>query len=71
MVAPSFSTGNPILDFIYILLNGISEVPLISSPLTGLLILTGVFIASKESRHYDGSIRTNRSSSRINDGRIV
>lgn len=48
MVAPSFSTGNPILDFIYILLNGISEVPLISSPLTGLLILTGVFIASRK-----------------------
>jgi len=41
-------TGNPILDFFYILLNGISEVPLVSSALTGLLILIGVSIASRK-----------------------
>ena len=48
MVAPSFITGNPILDFLYLLLNGISEVPLISSPLAGVLILIGVLIASRK-----------------------
>ena len=48
MVAPSFNTGNPILDFFYMLFNGISEVPLISSALTGALILIGVLIASRK-----------------------
>jgi urea transporter len=45
---PTYSTGNPILDFFYILFNGISEVPLFSSPITGILILAGVFIASRK-----------------------
>jgi urea transporter len=45
---PTFSSGNPILDFFYILFNGISEVPLFSSPITGILILAGVFIASRK-----------------------
>jgi urea transporter len=48
MAAPSFVTGNPTLDLIYILLNGISEVPLISAPLTGILILIGTIIASRK-----------------------
>lgn len=48
LVAPSFSTGNPIWDFFYMLFNGISEVPLISSALTGALILIGVLIASRK-----------------------
>lgn len=45
---PTFSTGNPLLDFIYILFNGISEVPLVSSVITGVLILIGVAIASRK-----------------------
>lgn len=45
---PSFSSGNPILDFFYILFNGISEIPLISSPITGIFIFAGVFIASRK-----------------------
>jgi urea transporter len=45
---PTFSSGNPLLDFFYILFNGISEVPLFSSPITGILILAGVFIASRK-----------------------
>src|SRR5919108_1249516 len=44
----NFSTGNPILDLFYILFNGISEVPLISSPITGILILAGIFLASRK-----------------------
>ncbi len=44
----SFTTGNPILDFLYILLNGIVEVPLISAPLGGALILAGVTLASRK-----------------------
>jgi len=47
VAAPSFTTGNPLLDGLYAILNGISEVPLISSPLTGLLILAGVTLASR------------------------
>jgi len=47
MAAPSFITGNPVIDLIYIILNGISEVPLISAPLAGALILTGTLIASR------------------------
>jgi urea transporter len=43
---PSFSTGDPLLDFFYILFNGISEVPLFSAPLNGILILAGVLLAS-------------------------
>ncbi len=43
---PSYSTGEPLLDFFYILFNGISEVPLFSSPLNGILILAGVLLAS-------------------------
>ena len=45
---PTFSTGNPILDIFYILFNGISEVPLFSSPITGISILAGVFLASRK-----------------------
>lgn len=49
MAGPAnFVSGDPILDFFYILFNGISEVPLISSPVTGILILAGVFIASRK-----------------------
>ncbi|NHI03432.1 hypothetical protein DYY67_1744 [Candidatus Nitrosotalea sp. TS] len=44
----TFSTGNPIVDFFYILFNGISEIPLFSSPITGILILSGVLIASRK-----------------------
>jgi urea transporter len=48
MLGPAgFSTGNPALDFFYILFNGISEVPLFSSPITGILILAGVILASR------------------------
>lgn len=45
---PSYSTNNPALDFFYILFNGISEVPLFSSPINGILILAGVFLASRK-----------------------
>ena len=45
--AANFSTGNPGLDFFYTLFNGISEVPLFSSPINGILILAGVFVASR------------------------
>jgi len=45
--AANFSTGNPALDFFYTLFNGISEVPLFSSPVTGILILAGVIVASR------------------------
>lgn len=48
MAIPTFSTGNPALDFFYILFNGISEVPLFSSPITGILIVAGVFLASRK-----------------------
>ncbi|MDQ4073664.1 MAG: urea transporter, partial [Thermoproteota archaeon] len=48
MAIPTFTTGNPILDFFYILFNGISEVPLLSSPVTGILILAGVLLASRK-----------------------
>jgi urea transporter len=47
MVVPDFVSNNAILDFFYILFNGISEVPLFSSPITGILILAGVFLASR------------------------
>ncbi|MFZ0557427.1 MAG: urea transporter, partial [Nitrososphaeraceae archaeon] len=42
-----YTTENPALDFFYTLFNGISEVPLFSSPVNGILILAGVFIASR------------------------
>jgi urea transporter len=45
--AADYSTGNPAIDFFYTLFNGISEVPLFSSPVNGILILAGVFIASR------------------------
>ncbi len=48
MGIPTYSSGDPILDFFYILFNGISEVPLFSSPVTGILILVGVLIASRK-----------------------
>jgi urea transporter len=48
MAIPTFTTGNPALDFFYILFNGISEVPLFSSPVTGILIVAGVFLASRK-----------------------
>ena len=47
MVVADFVSNNPGLDFFYILFNGISEVPLFSSPITGILILAGVFLASR------------------------
>jgi urea transporter len=48
LVAPNFNSGNPLLDIFHILFNGISEVPLISSALCGILILVGVLIASRK-----------------------
>ena len=48
MAIPTYSSGNPLLDFFFILFNGISEVPLFSSPITGILILAGVFLASRK-----------------------
>jgi urea transporter len=48
MAPPIYATGNPALDFFYILFNGIAEVPLFSSPITGILILAGVFLASRK-----------------------
>ena len=48
MTAPVFTTGNPAIDLVYILLNGISEVPLISAPIAGLLILIGTVVASRK-----------------------
>src|SRR5215212_989973 len=48
MAIPTYSTGDPILDFFFTLFNGIAEVPLFSSPITGILILAGVFIASRK-----------------------
>jgi urea transporter len=48
MAPPVFATGDPILDFFYTLFNGIAEVPLFSSPITGILILAGVFLASRK-----------------------
>src|SRR5919112_1542997 len=47
MVVADFVSNNAIFDFFYILFNGISEVPLFSSPITGILILAGVFLASR------------------------
>lgn len=47
MAPPVYSTGNPIIDIFYILFNGISEVPVLSSPITGMLFLAGIFIASR------------------------
>ena len=48
MTSANFSTGNPALDFFFTLFNGIAEVPLFSSPITGILILAGVFLASRK-----------------------
>ena len=48
MAIPTYSTGDPIIDFFFTLFNGIAEVPLFSSPITGILILAGVFIASRK-----------------------
>jgi urea transporter len=49
MVGPAnYSSGNPALDFFYTLFSGIAEVPLFSSPVTGILILAGVFLASRK-----------------------
>ncbi len=48
MASATFSSGDPLLDFFYILFNGISEVPLFSSPVTGIFILAGVLLASRK-----------------------
>src|SRR5919199_7013482 len=48
MTSAVYSTGNPLLDFFFTLFNGIAEVPLFSSPITGILILAGVFLASRK-----------------------
>lgn len=48
MGIPTYSSGDPLLDFFYILFNGISEVPLLSSPITGIFILAGVLLASRK-----------------------
>ncbi len=48
MAIPTYSTGDPIMDFFFTLFNGIAEVPLFSSPITGILIVAGVFLASRK-----------------------
>jgi len=48
MGIPTYISGDPALDFFYTLFNGISEVPLFSSPITGILILAGVLLASRK-----------------------
>src|SRR5215211_1714782 len=48
MAVANYATGDPILDFLFTLFNGIAEVPLFSSPITGILILAGVFLASRK-----------------------
>jgi urea transporter len=48
MAVPIYSTGNPALDLFFTLFNGIAEVPLFSSPITGILILAGVTLASRK-----------------------
>ena len=48
MASATYSSGDPLLDFFYILFNGISEVPLFSSPVTGIFILAGVLLASRK-----------------------
>lgn len=48
MGVANYSTGDPALDFFFTLFNGIAEVPLFSSPVTGILILAGVFLASRK-----------------------
>src|SRR5919108_5212482 len=48
MAVANYSTGDPIMDFFFTLFNGIAEVPLFSSPITGILILAGVFLASRK-----------------------
>jgi urea transporter len=48
MAVANYATGDPILDFFFTLFNGIAEVPLFSSPITGILILAGVFLASRK-----------------------
>ncbi len=48
MGVANYSTGDPGLDFFFTLFNGIAEVPLFSSPITGILILAGVFLASRK-----------------------
>src|ERR671928_2034502 len=49
MVGPAnYATGEPIMDFFFTLFNGIAEVPLFSSPITGILIVAGVFLASRK-----------------------
>lgn len=48
MAPPIYSTGDPFLDFFFTLFNGIAEVPLFSSPITGILILAGVILASRK-----------------------
>jgi len=48
MAVPNYSTGDPLLDFFFTLFNGIAEVPLFSSPVTGILILAGVILASRK-----------------------
>lgn len=48
MAIPTFVSGDPIQDFFYILFNGIAEVPLVTSPVLGILILVGTIIASRK-----------------------
>src|SRR3989337_1062242 len=48
MAVANYATGDPIVDFFFTLFNGIAEVPLFSSPVTGILILAGVFVASRK-----------------------
>ena len=60
MAPPVFSTGDPIMDFFYTLFNGIAEVPLFSSPITGILILAGVFLLQERLEQRPGDHRVAR-----------
>ena len=48
MAIPTYVSGEPIQDFFYILFNGIAEVPLVTSPVLGILILVGTIVASRK-----------------------
>ena len=48
MAPPTYSTGDPLLDFFFILFQRNCRVPLFSSPITGILILAGVILASRK-----------------------
>ena len=58
MGVPIFSTGEPLLDFFYTLFNGIAEVPLFSSPITGIFDPRRSIPGFTKSRCNDGPVWT-------------